>query len=191
MVLRLDRSSLEVDCCRKGAHAKEVWVSVVRLPLHLWSPKTLKKIRDTCVALARLDERRMLGILTAVDDFSCFSINCVGEIALMEVAVGHSEQVNANGSCPGWVSRAWVSMANPSSSNPKTFTDSLGLPTVGFSARILAQLKKLWPQKESRVEDAFFLFHLFVMVGSQQPVWSTSIQEGHLEVFVFSWSFML
>ena len=73
----------------------------------------------------------------------------------------------------------------------KTFTDSLGLLTVGFSARILEQLKKLWPQKESRVEDAFFLFHLFVMVGSQQPVWSTSIQEGHLEVFVFSWSFML
>ena len=79
MVLHLDRSPPNVDCCRKSAHAKEAWVSVVRLPLHLWSPKTLKKIKDTCVALARLDERRMSGILMATDDLSCFSINCGGK----------------------------------------------------------------------------------------------------------------
>lgn len=77
-VLYLDRLSPKVDYCRKSAHAKETWVNMVRLPLHLWSPKVLKKIKDTCMALARLDGRRMLGILTVMDGLSCFSISCDG-----------------------------------------------------------------------------------------------------------------
>ena len=99
MVLHLDRWTPEVGCCRKGEHAKEVWVRVVGLPLHLWGPEVLKKIGDSCggfVAvdedtahlrhlqwarvLVRYDGRRMPGMLKVVVGLSCFSIQLWWEV---------------------------------------------------------------------------------------------------------------
>ena len=34
--LLLDRWALEIGCFRSGDHAKEVWMRVIGLPLHLW-----------------------------------------------------------------------------------------------------------------------------------------------------------
>ena len=55
-VLSLDWWSPEVGCYQKEVHAKEVWVRVVGLPLHLWYRGTLKKIGDSCGGFVTVDE---------------------------------------------------------------------------------------------------------------------------------------
>ena len=47
-VLSLDWWSPVVGCYQKEVHAKEVWVKVVGLPLHLWCRETSKKNGDSC-----------------------------------------------------------------------------------------------------------------------------------------------
>ena len=40
----------------EGAFAKEAWVRVLGLPLHLWSWEVLKKIGDYCGGIIVVDE---------------------------------------------------------------------------------------------------------------------------------------
>ena len=42
----LQRWGLEVGCFWNGSHAKEVWVRVAGLPLHLWSREVFKRIGE-------------------------------------------------------------------------------------------------------------------------------------------------
>lgn len=72
------------------------------------------------------------------------------EARVIPIEIAEREHVNAQGSCPGLVSRVKVSIADPSSGNPKAFSDSFSSPTMGFSADILAHLKKLGARKELR-----------------------------------------
>ncbi|RVW81134.1 Nicastrin [Vitis vinifera] len=46
----------EVGCFRNGSHAKEVWVKVVGLPLHLWSREVFKSIGESCGGFIAFDE---------------------------------------------------------------------------------------------------------------------------------------
>ena len=45
-----------MGCFRNGSHPKEVWVKVVGLPLHLWSRKGFKSIRERCGGFIAVDE---------------------------------------------------------------------------------------------------------------------------------------
>ena len=55
-VLSLDWWSPMVGCYQKEVHAKEVWVKVVGLPLHLWCRETSKKNGDSCEGFVQVDE---------------------------------------------------------------------------------------------------------------------------------------
>ena len=46
----------EVGCFRNESHAKEVWVKVVGLPLHLWSREVFKSIGERCGGFLAIDE---------------------------------------------------------------------------------------------------------------------------------------
>ena len=45
-----------MGCTRKESLAKEVWVSVVGLPLHLWSREVFKRIGECCGGFVAVDE---------------------------------------------------------------------------------------------------------------------------------------
>ena len=46
----------KVGCFRNGSHAKEVWVKVVGLPLHIWSREVFKSIGERCGGFIAVDE---------------------------------------------------------------------------------------------------------------------------------------
>lgn len=54
--LILDRWNLEVGCLCKDSFAKEAWVRVVGLPLHMWSREEFKSIGDGCGGFIAVDE---------------------------------------------------------------------------------------------------------------------------------------
>ena len=43
-------------CSRSDLHAKEVWVRLVRLPLHLWEMTLFKYLGDCCESFVAVDE---------------------------------------------------------------------------------------------------------------------------------------
>ena len=45
-----------MGCTWKESHAKEVWVRVVGLPLHLWSREVFKRIGECCGGFVAVDE---------------------------------------------------------------------------------------------------------------------------------------
>ena len=56
----LQRWGPAVGCTWKENHAKEVWVRVVGLPLHLWSREVFKRIGDCCGGFVAVDEETAL-----------------------------------------------------------------------------------------------------------------------------------
>ncbi|RVW98940.1 Transposon TX1 uncharacterized 149 kDa protein [Vitis vinifera] len=56
----LQRWGPAVGCTWKESHAKEVWVRVVGLPLHLWSREVFKRIGDCCGGFVAVDEETTL-----------------------------------------------------------------------------------------------------------------------------------
>ena len=46
----------EVGCFWNGNHAKEVWVKVVGLPLHIWSREVFKRSGESCGGFIAVDE---------------------------------------------------------------------------------------------------------------------------------------
>ncbi|RVW39325.1 hypothetical protein CK203_102511 [Vitis vinifera] len=56
----LQRWGPVVGCTWKESHAKEVWVRVVGLPLHLWSREVFKRIGDCCGGFVAVDEETTL-----------------------------------------------------------------------------------------------------------------------------------
>ena len=46
-MLQLDYWSPDIDCVKRKELVKEAWLRVVRLPLHLWTPRILKMIGDS------------------------------------------------------------------------------------------------------------------------------------------------
>ncbi|RVW20562.1 putative ribonuclease H protein [Vitis vinifera] len=57
--LRIDRWNPEVGCHCKDSGAKEVWVRVVGLPLHLWSSEVFERIGDGCGGFVAADEKSL------------------------------------------------------------------------------------------------------------------------------------
>ena len=55
-MLHLERWNPEAVCHWKEVHAKEVWVRVLRLPLHLWCWEIFRKIGDCCGGFVPVDE---------------------------------------------------------------------------------------------------------------------------------------
>ena len=45
-----------MGCFRNGSHAKEAWVKVVGLPLHLWSREVFKRIGESSGGFIAVDE---------------------------------------------------------------------------------------------------------------------------------------
>ena len=45
-----------MGCFRNGSHAKEVWVKVVGLPLHLWRREMFKRIGESCGGFIAVDK---------------------------------------------------------------------------------------------------------------------------------------
>ena len=58
-VIVLNRWNPEVGCLCKDSSAKEVWVRVVGLPLHLWSTKIFKRIGDGCGGFVAIDDNSL------------------------------------------------------------------------------------------------------------------------------------
>ena len=56
----LQRWGPVVGCTWKESHAKEVWVRVIGLPLHLWSREVFKRIGDCCGGFVAVDEETTL-----------------------------------------------------------------------------------------------------------------------------------
>ena len=56
----LQRWGPVVGCTWKESFAKEVWVRVVGLPLHLWSREVFKRIGDCCGGFVAVDEETAL-----------------------------------------------------------------------------------------------------------------------------------
>ena len=52
----LQRWGPEVGCTWKESHAKEVWVRIVGLPIHLWSREVFKRIGECCGGFVVVDE---------------------------------------------------------------------------------------------------------------------------------------
>ena len=52
----LEKWSPELGCFHREAYAKEAWVRVVGLPLHLRSREVFKKIGDECGGSLLVDE---------------------------------------------------------------------------------------------------------------------------------------
>lgn len=88
-----------------------------------------------------------------------------------------------------------MSIADPSSGNPKAFSDSFSSPTVGFSADILAHLKKLGARKElrGREDEKRKKLRCFVQAFTTQMMRESGKSQQWIEdaYFVFSRSFML
>ena len=55
-ILQLEQLRLESGCIRRKGLVQEAWIRVVGLPLHLWTPETLKKIGDSCRGFLALDK---------------------------------------------------------------------------------------------------------------------------------------
>ena len=55
-VLQLERWSEEAGCLQVGSQAKEVWVRVVRFPLHCWNEDMFKRIGDYYGGFVEVDE---------------------------------------------------------------------------------------------------------------------------------------
>ncbi|RVW99755.1 hypothetical protein CK203_029302 [Vitis vinifera] len=53
----LQRWRLEVGCFWNEIHAKEVWVRIVGISLHLWSREVFKRIGETCGGFIAIDEK--------------------------------------------------------------------------------------------------------------------------------------
>ncbi|RVX05241.1 Protein OS-9-like [Vitis vinifera] len=60
--VKLERWSPKAGCFPKGMHAKEVWVRIVGLPLHLWSREIFKKFGYCCGGFG----------FVAVDDYTTY-----------------------------------------------------------------------------------------------------------------------
>ena len=92
-VLMMERWHPEVGCFSNGAFAREVWVRVVGLPLHLWNREVFKLIGDGCGGFIAVDNKtdsmaelqwaRMLvksagrdtpSSVQIVDEMGCFSV---------------------------------------------------------------------------------------------------------------------
>ena len=58
-VIILDRWNPEVGCHCKDSGAKEVWVRVVGLPLHLWRSEVFERIGDRCGGFVAVDEKSL------------------------------------------------------------------------------------------------------------------------------------
>ena len=59
-LLQLEWWSPETGCIRQKATVKEAWIRVLGLPLHLWTPEILKKIRESCEGFLALDKETTL-----------------------------------------------------------------------------------------------------------------------------------
>ncbi|RVW43419.1 putative mitochondrial protein [Vitis vinifera] len=55
-VIQLKRWDPSVGCSQRREQAKEVWVRVMGLPLHLWNREVFKKIGDSCGGFIAVDE---------------------------------------------------------------------------------------------------------------------------------------
>ena len=92
-VLMMERWHPEVGCFSNGVFAREVWVRVVGLPLHLWNREVFKLIGDGCggfiavdnktESMAELQWARLLvksvgrdtpSSVQIVDEMGCFSV---------------------------------------------------------------------------------------------------------------------
>ena len=58
--LQLEWWSPESGCLRRKDLGQEVWIRVVGLPLHLWTPEILKKIGDACGGFMAVDKNTEL-----------------------------------------------------------------------------------------------------------------------------------
>ena len=56
-VLFMEKWHPEVGCFGNEVKAKEAWVRVVSLPLHLWNQEVFKLIGDGCGGLITVDEK--------------------------------------------------------------------------------------------------------------------------------------
>ena len=54
--LQLEWWSPESGCIRRKDSVQEAWIRVVGLPLHLWTPKILRKIGDECGGFVEVDK---------------------------------------------------------------------------------------------------------------------------------------
>ena len=54
-MLHLERWNVEAGCLKARSQTKDVWVRVVRLPLHCWSEEIFKRIRDHCGGFVEVD----------------------------------------------------------------------------------------------------------------------------------------
>ena len=72
-VIVLNRWNPEVGCLCKDSSAKEIWVRVVGLPLHLWSPEIFKRIGDGCGGFVALDD-----FLVSEMQWARILVKCVG-----------------------------------------------------------------------------------------------------------------
>lgn len=83
-LLLLNRWVPEVGCFRSGFHAKEMWVRLLGLPLHLWSKELFKLVGDEVIAknhhsqwasiLVRFYGRKVLSSLQVVVGSVCFVV---------------------------------------------------------------------------------------------------------------------
>ena len=55
-VLQLEWWSPESGCLRRRDLGREVWIRVVGLPLHLWTPEILRKLGDACGGFVAVDK---------------------------------------------------------------------------------------------------------------------------------------
>ena len=54
--LQLEWGSPESGCLRRKDLGREVWIRVVGLPLHLWTPEILRKLGDACGGFVAVDK---------------------------------------------------------------------------------------------------------------------------------------
>lgn len=83
-LLLLNRWVPEVGCFRSGFHAKEMWVRLLGLPLHLWSKELFKLVGDEVIAknhhsqwasiLVTFYGRKVLSSLQVVVGSVCFVV---------------------------------------------------------------------------------------------------------------------
>ena len=54
--VRLEHWSPRSGCWAEGEERREVWVRIVGLPISLWSPEILRRVRDACGGFITVDE---------------------------------------------------------------------------------------------------------------------------------------
>ena len=64
-ILDLERWNPESRCIKSKNRAKEAWIGVVRLPLHLWTREILKLIGEECGGLISINKEMTLHIEVA------------------------------------------------------------------------------------------------------------------------------